>query len=293
MNLPDFSKHVELNRLRQQMGAELISWDSEGDWKPIDIDKLLITSGIDISPDQIEYAEDGTLEYEGRKVVVYIRDQYVSDSNNLVDIEELVDPARLCKFHIANCATLEQMKSQNRFDRYVVATRTDGKFIVNFLVGGRVHDRGEKVERRLYVCKNCLSQLNYKEYTSKNYQQKNKIRDSFDLNAFFEIYPSQITNTPTETDVTAPVNEYPSNWGRISLQYREKVEWKCEKCNIDFREKKAFLHLHHRNGLKHDNSERNLRALCIGCHAEEPQHQHLKSTPLYTEYMCELHSLPR
>ena len=106
MKLPDFSKYVRLNQLRQQMGAELISWNSGGDWDPIDIDGLLVTTGIDIPPDEIEYAPDGTLEYEGRKVVVYIRDQYVLDSYKLVDPDELVDPEQLCKFHVADCPTL-------------------------------------------------------------------------------------------------------------------------------------------------------------------------------------------
>ena len=93
MKLPDFSKHVGLNQLRQQMGAGLISWRSGGDWKPIDIDELLVEDGIDILPDEIEYAPDGTLEYEGRKVIVYIRDQsnsdqYVLDSYGLIDPEQ-------------------------------------------------------------------------------------------------------------------------------------------------------------------------------------------------------------
>ena len=84
MNLPDFSKHVGLNQLRQNMGAELISWNSGGDWKSINIDEILITTGMDIPSDKIEYADDGTLEYEGRKVVVYIRDQYaISDREQL------------------------------------------------------------------------------------------------------------------------------------------------------------------------------------------------------------------
>lgn len=57
MKLPDFSGHVGLNKLRQQMRAELISWSSGGNWDPIDIDGLLVKEGIDILPDEIEYSE--------------------------------------------------------------------------------------------------------------------------------------------------------------------------------------------------------------------------------------------
>ena len=73
MNLPDFSKHVGLNQLRQNMGAELISWNSGEEWNSINIDKVLVTTGIEITPDKIEPADDGTLEYAGQKLVVYIR----------------------------------------------------------------------------------------------------------------------------------------------------------------------------------------------------------------------------
>ena len=281
MRLPDFSRHVGLNELRQQMGAELISWNSGGNWDPIDIDGLLITTGIDIPPDEIEYAPDGTLEYKGRKVVVYIRDQYHRDQYAL-DAYELIDPEHLCKFHVADCQTLSQMRRQGRYDRYVVATRRDGNFTVNFLDGGRLIKEG--VECRLYVCKNCLNKLDYKNYRNKRTQQ-GEIRESFDLREFFERYDSKITKEPRHTETSAPVNEYSSDWPQISHCYKEKVGWKCEKCGTDLGEGKEFLHAHHINAQKNDNREQNLRALCIHCHAEMPQHQHLKSDSKYRAYL--------
>lgn len=279
MKLPDFSAHVGFNQLRRQMQAELIAWDSGVELKSIDIDRLLVTSGMDIPPEDIQYADDGTLEYEGRKVVVYIRDQYADGAG---DIDELVDPNQLNKFHVANCSTLEDMRGQNRYGRYVVATRTDGQFIVNFLVGGKIHSKGKKVERRLYVCKNCLNRLNYDNY--RRSFEKNKIRDNFDLNAFFQTYGSRIINKPVGSDITDPLNQYPSNWDEISDQKREGVGWRCEECGEDLISKQEFLHTHHINGRKDDNSERNLVALCIGCHAEKPQHQFLKSSPKYKQF---------
>ena len=135
------------------------------------------------------------LNTKGRKVAVYIRDQYVpSDANR----EEL------CKFHVADCVTLQKMKRSNRYERYVVTTRTDGKFIVNFLVGNWYRDKKEEVERRLYVCKNCLSRLNYNGYRRRGYSGQNAIRNYFDLRAFFKRYDSQITREPTHTDLTGP-----------------------------------------------------------------------------------------
>jgi hypothetical protein len=284
MKLPDFSKHVGLNQLRQQMGTELIPWESGGNWDPIDIDGLLVTTGIDIPPEEIEYAPDGTLEYNGRKVVVYIRDQYMFDSYESVNPAEWVDPEQLCRFHVSDCPTLKTMRSQNRYDRYVVATRTDGQFIVNFLVEGRIHDRGERVERRLYVCKNCLNKLDYKNYRNRR-TQRDEIRDSFDLNEFFEMYNSRIAIEPTGTDITAPVNQYPPNWDRISRNYRETMRWRCEGCDIDLTDRREFLEVHHINGLRNNNREENLCALCISCHAEQFQHQHIRSNSRYQAFL--------
>ena len=83
----------------------------------------------------------------------------VFDSYELFDPDELVDPEQLRRFHVVNCPTLKLMRSKNKYDKYVVATRTDGKFIVNFVVGDRIHHKGERVERRLYACKHCLNKL--------------------------------------------------------------------------------------------------------------------------------------
>ena len=282
MKLPDFSENNGLNELRQQMGAELISWRSGGRWDPIDIE--LGGEGKEIPPEEIEYAPDGTLGYEGRRVVVYIRDQYVFNSHERVDPDKLVDPERLYKFHIAYCPTLKVMQSQNKFERYVVATRTDGKFIVNFLVGGGIHDKGERVERRLYVCKNCLNKLDYKKYRTKRTQQSN-IRESFDLKEFFETYGSQIKTKPTHTDITAPINKYSSDWDQISRQYKEKIGWKCEECSINLEEKTEFLEVHHEDSQKNNNREENLRALCIDCHVKQFQHQHMKHTSKHIKFL--------
>ena len=239
MTLPDFSEHEGFNELRQQMGAELIKW--------IDIDSRLVTEGIEIPPEVIEeYHCDGPLEYKERKVVVHIQDR--------------VNPANLPKFHVANCRTLEDMRKANEYGRYVVATRTDGRFIVNLLVGGET----QKVERRLYVCRNCLMQLNYKGYWRAASERRDKIVECFDLETFF--------------------NQYPPNWTEISYQTREKAGWKCKVCCIDLTSNKKFLHTHHKNGRKNDNSESNLIALCIDCHAKQRDHEHLRLLQRYAEF---------
>ena len=270
MNLPDFSKHVGLNQLRQNMEAGLISWNSGEEWNSINIDKILVTTGIEITPDKIEYATDGTLEYGGRKVVVYIRDQSVPGD---------ATREQLSRFHVADCDKLQEMKKLDRYEKYVVTYRRDGKFIVNY------PDKEKEVERRLYVCKYCLGRLNYNGYRRRGYSGRDAIRDYFDLRAFFEKYDSQITRVPTHTDITAPVNTYSPNWEQISYRYKETRNWECEECGVNLREKRKFLHVHHINGQKHDNNNKNLLSLCIRCHANKPQHHQIRSDPDYWEYM--------
>ena len=255
MKLLDFSEDDGLNELRQLMRAPLITWKPRGDWGPIDIDEILKPTELVISAKDIEYAPDGTLEYNGQKLIVYIRDQ-----------EEYFQPYR---FHVADCSTLKSMREEGKYDKYVIPTRTDGKFYVNTFRYNKCIGKGVM---SLYVCTNCLNRLNYKGN-----------RESFDLNEFFEMDGSQITNKPTGTDLTAPVNIYSSDWTQISDRYKEKVEWRCEECGIDLGERRKFLQVHHINGLKNDNREENLRALCIRCHAEMPQHQHMKSFPEYDQ----------
>ena len=264
MNLPDFLQHEGLNRLRQRMGAEFIEWNSERDWDPISI--VLETKGLDISPDDLEYPDDGTLEYKGRKVVVYIRDQNVH--------------FQPYKFHVANCKTLSQMKAQNQYDRYVVATRSDGMFAVNSYDNsydeGRLFEEG--TEHRLAVCINCLRALNYKDYDNCSHADQREIIKAFELQEFFLEYPSQITPTPIHTETTAPLNEYTSDWPEISLRHRLHKNWKCERCRGDFNapESHHLLHVHHINGIRYDNRTDNLRVLCSKCHSLEPQHEHMR-----------------
>ena len=278
MNLPDFRRHDGLNRLRQQMGANLNEWNPEENWRPIDIDGILRDTGIDIPPSEIIPFSDDTLGYRDRRVAVYIRDQYGSSDS---------ESHQLNKVHVADCSTLQSMRRQGRYERYVVTTRTDGLFIVNFLgsFGSGLQEEG--VECRLFVCINCLKRLSYKNYNSRRRSEQREIREFFDFEEFFRQYSSQIASPPTQTDITAPTNIYPPNLARITHRYKERMRWRCEQCReyLGDENMRKFLHVHHVNGLRHDNRKENLRALCIKCHADQPQHQHLRNKADYCEYL--------
>ena len=269
MKLPDFNQHDLFNQLRSQMNAHLVSWSEGGIWNSIDIDEILETTGHDISPEELTISTDGTLEYKGRKVVVYIRDQRVQ--------------YQPYKFHAADCQKLTEMRHNDRYHRYVVSNRTDGSFIVNSYDRGRIVEKD--VTKKLSICRYCLICLNYDGYANQNDQTRTRILGSFVLDEFFRKHPSQIRFEPKHSSVTAPADEYTLHWEHISRLFRESKNWQCEDCHVSLRDKPVYLHVHHRDGNKNNNSRVNLQALCIACHATIPHHQHLKQQSEYTEYI--------
>ena len=270
MKLSNLPWRNQFKRLRDDMGARPIAWKSKGNWEPIFIDERLSATGIDISLDEIEFADDGTFEFAGRKVIVYIRDQNVTYRDGY-------------RFHVADCEKIQEMRSKDRFQRkYVVATRLDGKFVVNLLSGRKLIKKDDV--RSLSICKYCLSRLNYSNYEEMPYASRDRIWKDFDLEGFFDKYHSHIMRDPTHTDRSAPLNNYTQNWDRVSQRCREQAGWKCLKCQDYLGEdsKKRFLHVHHINGLKYNNSDDNLQVLCIMCHADIDDQ--LKHSPDYAKY---------
>jgi hypothetical protein len=80
--------------------------------------------GLVVSINEVQELNDRTLAYKGQRVLLHIRDITIYHP----DVQQ-----SLPKFHIANCRTLKDMRAKKRFDRYVVSTRTDGKFSVIFI----------------------------------------------------------------------------------------------------------------------------------------------------------------
>lgn len=281
MKLIDFLKFDVFNRLRSQMDANLVDTFHVGVSSVLTIADLeeMATSGKDIDSSELRVLEDGTLAYKDSRVLLHIRD---------VGLYRNRDPEdSLPRFHVADCKTLHEMKRNKRFDRYVVSIRTDGKFDLNFIRNNR-----EKRElRELQVCMNCLDHLAYKGCDEGvGYHEKRKVRDEFSIDEYFEIYPrSLFISNPKYTSADAPVNSYPSNWNEISSSFRHSIGYKCQNksCGVELVEShhRKYLHVHHKNGLKHDCSPSNLEALCIYCHGEEFMHAHVKVTPDYKDFL--------
>ena len=255
MKLLNFSEFRPLDELREAMGAVLnTDYKSDRVWLDTELGELLRKAGVEVSAEDVEVVDD-LLEYRGQRVLLYIRDQYQRD----------VGPRTQYKYHIAHCRTLERMWFEGRSKRYVVATRTDGVFLV--VDEFRPSGRREEGERPLGVCLNCISLM------KRRYLNEAQLWARFNLNEFFQRFGTEHTHMPVHADVTAPENRYAVNWAILSRNYRELVGWACERCGADCWARRDQLHVHHRDRVKSNNHPSNLEALCAECHRREAGHQ--------------------
>ena len=74
IELPDFNQDDLLNRLRSAMGAELIPPITDLRINVITLDEILSTIGHDVDITEVDFSPDGTFQFQGRKVILHIRD---------------------------------------------------------------------------------------------------------------------------------------------------------------------------------------------------------------------------
>jgi len=267
-----------LEKAVRKMGAPHQDWESP--LESLEAPDFMIQlgeTGIEIDLEEVEGTKNGLLSYKGQHVLLYIKDTR-QDRHTL-----LHDPEASRKFHIADkCSTLERMREDNRYDRYVVTNRTDGFFLVDaedYLSG-----ETDEIEAPLKVCRNCLRELNYEQYDRQMPSQKKEIWRSFSIGDFFDAHTTDFLVKPKYTDATYPSGGYTNNWVETSLKFREAANWSCQRCRVDLSEHKSFLHVHHRNGVKSDNLPNNLEVLCALCHRDEPAHRqmHIKPSAIET-----------
>jgi 5-methylcytosine-specific restriction endonuclease McrA len=266
--LPDFNTSSIWTELREKMGAtDTVELPALGiDQISFEEIHKLQTGSLDIEniKDHINPL-DGTFDYKGQKVILYIKQQYRR-------IREIGQSKREYKYHLCYCSTLEWMEIKGRFkSRYVVTQRVDGQFLVDIIdVDTRKYYKENEL-CSMNVCKNCLSLL------SNHYPNDNIFSYSiFDLNDFLEKYNTNHVKKPLHSPKTMPRNEYSKDWQILSTKIREQANYVCSKCQRNCINNKKDLHVHHIDGVKWNNNVQNLEVLCSNCHSQYPGHQGLK-----------------
>ena len=279
-----------LDRLRTRMGAEKSLWTPGAtQLDPREEIRVQLQSGIEITLDDVDPGPGGLLTYKCEQVILYIKDTR-SDRYTLEH-----EPEKSRRFHVAECETLKTMRHKGRFERYVVTTRMDGKFLVDWL-DKDTRDRGE-TEAALKVCKNCLKAINWRGYEHAEgrleldggrRQSKSEIWSGFEISQFLLEFSTFFHDRPSRRDTTAKPNKYVEDWAAISESTRRSKNWTCEQCGVNLRSAPHLLHCHHKSGVVTNNTKENLEVLCAVDHAKQPDHGHMCVPPKDKNKITEL-----
>ncbi len=268
-------------RLLREVGATPSDWESSITRASLDHSwrVALRTKGIDVNIDEVEVdSETGVFTYQGQQVTIYIKDTRKPRDVLLVK-EDAV------RFHVTDCSTITTMKQNNRYQRYVAIARTDGAFPVF----SREEDNSSlELEVELAPCKNCLRELNYRDYETETAKERAAIWQNFQLVEFFSAYASQISILPRDSCSALPDSMYVSDWHLISRRVRERARWRCDLCGVRLESFKRALHVHHRDRDKSNNRWANLQPLCAVCHAVQVGHETMFVDPMIRSHILDI-----
>ena len=96
--------------------------------------------------------------------------------------------------------------------------------------------------------------------------------------------PTRRKSHNTEPPTLPQENEY---WAKLSTWYREQKRWTCEQCHLNLSKDRQYLDTHHMLDRGY-NSPEHLKALCVGCHAEQKtptDHSFMKNDKRYWQFM--------
>ena len=207
-------------------------------YEPIDpgvITRQAVESG------DIEFQDDG----------IYVKDRVTGNRHQVFLYLNSYNMAAYGKprYHICRCSTIEEFIASGQFSRYTRAN-TDPVPVYDRSAGRKV------MVANLPLCRNCLSKIReYGSISSTDFVEiLKRANEDYDNN---------------EGEVEVDIFGYTKDWEAISRAYRTKQDFTCEACGLHIENEldRMYLHTHHINGNKIDNRERNLRCLCVRCHA--------------------------
>ncbi|EEF80509.1 hypothetical protein [Methylophaga thiooxydans] len=106
------------------MGAGEVEFDISDEIVPIQPIDAQLGEGFEVNFEDIVF-DDGLASYQGRQVLLYIKDH----GNKILDA--LDDGSKGKRFHVADCRTLDEMRRKGRSERYVVTNDLSGNFSIS------------------------------------------------------------------------------------------------------------------------------------------------------------------
>lgn len=193
-----------------------------------------------ISRGEIEFTDSGIylIGEDGEKQQVYLYKRHY----------KLIEHGKP-RFHICKCATIKHFLNAGILKDEYVRANSDPVPVFNLDM-----DKEELVSN-LPLCKYCSSIA--REYVNvyssdfvdkiKREMKKNENMDAQELDIF----------------------GYTRSWDEISRLFRESHNYTCEECGLHIEDvyDRQYIHCHHIDKNKLNNSESNLKCLCLRCHS--------------------------
>ena len=156
------------------------------------------------------------------------------------------------RFHILNCRTLNKQRQNKNFDgHYVFSNEPQFKKDVDDIV------------KDLQLCGYCKN-------------DHDEITEVISSTVYTDIFikdtesDGNFSSEDMPLDINLDEFGYTEDWDSASKDYRSKMKYTCEDCGIKLNKNYSdsyYLETHHINGNKADNSQSNLKCLCILCHS--------------------------
>ncbi len=252
---------------------------------------------VDADPENIVFGQNGLFYVDDKgiltRVIVHIVDKpldhFEHSAKRAVEQGEFSNPEVLetaHRYHLLNCRTLRQAKKEGWRDKYKMNQNTSGNFYYRFIRHNKVFR--ENNNQKLHPCFHCLEQINSKHKSKLRFSRSNFSPEIFFSEEFRENW--LIDSNYVKATQSVP-NCYQQDWDAISNKYKEKTGFQCEEANCRYPDlsdlsMRKYLHCHHLNMDKTNNNFSNLKALCLECHANQPNHSHMKNKT-YHEY-CQI-----
>jgi hypothetical protein len=248
MNLP--ADHSDVEDVARSRRVEFeVRTDAQTRLTPPQLEQLT-TDGIDIpSLAELRALGDGTLAYGNQRVFVYVRDSVLPASHHASSDEHWP------RFHVANCERIRAMRASRQAARYVASAE----------IG---------IQRKhLRVCQDCLGELQYEG-----------LANSFTVERFYHLWPRELPEA--QVTQTVLLDDFGGDFGANAAAAMALANYHCTRCGIDLSAEhlRRFLHVHHKQVVKHDNPLSELVVLCIGCHANQSGHGLMRALLEFSEF---------